>query len=180
MEWELHCHPHGLDDGGEVVGSTVWGEFACRRLDTASVGLFPYTVAPLPRLLLLPWRCRFWVCKPLKLLGKWYWWHLKSGKEVVLCYLVHILFSHLLLTALLCGRAQVLSLLYLQDRIRHEGLGDKNHKARLDQKSPALASLVTCRASPVISELLSPDLSHFRFPKRLRFYSHLSDCLQIA
>lgn len=79
----------------------------------------PYSVAPLPRLPLLPWHCGSRVCKLLKLLERWYWWNLQSGKEFVLSYQVHILllfffFSRLVLRAPLYGRAQVLSLRLLQ------------------------------------------------------------------
>ena len=102
------------------------------------------------------------VYKSLKLLGKWYWWNLKSGKEFAFCYQVYMHFPHLMPIAILYGTAHVLVLVsFTKGRDwSQEGLDDRNHTVNFWQSTEdcplPLVSLLTCRWSCVISELLFP------------------------
>ena len=107
------------------------------------------------------------VCKSLKLLGKWYWWNLKSGKEFAFCYQVYMHFPHLMPIAILYGTAHVLVLVsFTKGRDwSQEGLDDRNHTVNFWQSTAdcplPLVSLLTCRWSWVILELLSPPPDTF-------------------
>ena len=102
------------------------------------------------------------VCKSLKLLGKWYWWNLKSGKEFAFYYQVYMHFPHLMPIAIFYGRAQVFLLpSFTKGRDwSQEGLDDRNHTVAFWQSTAGcplpLISLLTCRWSCVISGLLFP------------------------
>ena len=161
---ECYHQPDCPDDGGEMVRELlalashskwwIWMEV----MDTGWGSISPLccsTSKSLATALTLLIR----VCKSLKLLGKFL---LKSRKEFAFFYQVYMHFSHLTPIAVLYSRAQVLLLLsFTKGRDwSQEGLDDRSQTVNYRQSTAdcplPLVSLLTCRWSCVISELLFP------------------------